>query len=655
MAKVTAAQRNAMGSSSFAVPEKRKLLITDKKHATLAWDMVNRTGGLTSSEKSSARGHIKAKLHEFGVDTSKYNEKLSWGDGGLDITQLGTTSLMVLGNFIEDLSDADALDLSEALSEAKQIKLQKKLNRLVHKTEKLTELGYQFSDGANLVTSTEGGDPMVRIPIASKGLFVHPVYGIVDFDQQDFDDIKSNFESGEAGFEPYLRYGHAKFPEAVDAEPAIGHLKKVEQDDNILWGIYKPLSPEVVEQVRSGAYRWSSSEIRRYAISKFDGRPIGTLLTACALTNAPFVPDLPENQVYSEALLSAQPKTPVITLFLSNPEGEEEMSTKSFKEELSEIAALAESLSDSQNDVDALRARLASLAGTTAQPGYDSNKPAGIEGDKPEASKLTDGVAGGNAVDKPAGIEGDKPDASELSHGDPLKVAGKQLEKMGKNEDKEDEKMSSALGAFGEFLSNLSGAFKGPRNGNMTKLKPDMSPMASSKSGQKFSDTPVAAAITTVPTASDEGGAKAMTKEEIEQFFSEKTAGVVTELNAANTKITALETQLAATAQTAEQFSNSMVEAAFNTRVNGLVMAGIPASTVHAVAALARSVRGQVQKLSDGSEVDMAESMFRSLETLPGSSRVSYEQVGQQLSNEAAMTGADPYAEIIGNMPTGTK
>ena len=72
-ARVSTRERNRLPESAFAVPAKRKLLITDEDHTRLAWDMVNRTQGLTSAEKAEARRRILRRAHQLGIDTDEWN------------------------------------------------------------------------------------------------------------------------------------------------------------------------------------------------------------------------------------------------------------------------------------------------------------------------------------------------------------------------------------------------------------------------------------------------------------------------------------------------------------------------------------------------------------------------------------------------------
>ncbi len=67
---LSAEQRQALKPADYAVPGKEALPIPDAHHVMLAWDMVERTAGLSAAEKTEARKRIRAKAAELGVDTS---------------------------------------------------------------------------------------------------------------------------------------------------------------------------------------------------------------------------------------------------------------------------------------------------------------------------------------------------------------------------------------------------------------------------------------------------------------------------------------------------------------------------------------------------------------------------------------------------------
>lgn len=73
MANLDKAARNALPPEHFAVPGKRKLPINDETHTRLAWDMVDRTSGLTDEERSEARANIRRRAKELGIDTEDWH------------------------------------------------------------------------------------------------------------------------------------------------------------------------------------------------------------------------------------------------------------------------------------------------------------------------------------------------------------------------------------------------------------------------------------------------------------------------------------------------------------------------------------------------------------------------------------------------------
>ena len=141
--------------------------------------------------------------------------------------------------------------------------------------------------------------PMLKIPVAKLGSWVHTVYKKVEFTQRDFDDMIRNFKNDVLGFPPYCRYGHSKYPNSVDAEPSVGEVKDLIQEGDVLYSIVEPNNDETVEEIRTKKYRFSSPELTRNFIDKNTGKNLGTVLTAISLTNAPFLPNLPDNQVLS--------------------------------------------------------------------------------------------------------------------------------------------------------------------------------------------------------------------------------------------------------------------------------------------------------------------------------------------------------------------
>lgn len=74
-ASLTTEERNQLPGSDFAVPGKRALPMHDKTHVKLAWDMVDRTQGLSSGERAEARKRILRRARELGIDTEGWHVK----------------------------------------------------------------------------------------------------------------------------------------------------------------------------------------------------------------------------------------------------------------------------------------------------------------------------------------------------------------------------------------------------------------------------------------------------------------------------------------------------------------------------------------------------------------------------------------------------
>ncbi|MFB6282855.1 MAG: phage protease [Halobacteria archaeon] len=138
-------------------------------------------------------------------------------------------------------------------------------------------------------------DYYVKLPIAKKGEWKHPLYGDVEFSDQELAQIKENIESNVLGWEPPVFYGH---PERGGAA-AEGFLADVEQNEDTLYGIWN-VNQDAYQEIQNGRYRYSSSEFMPDYQDKTTGESVGTVLTGMALTNQPFIPNLPRNLPLSE-------------------------------------------------------------------------------------------------------------------------------------------------------------------------------------------------------------------------------------------------------------------------------------------------------------------------------------------------------------------
>lgn len=145
---------------------------------------------------------------------------------------------------------------------------------------------------------------LIKAPIARLGKWKHDQYGTVSFDQKDFDDIVRNWRSNVTGFEPPLYLGHPTNSKAYCGEPAIAFLSDITQQDDTLFGLYEPVDENAFKSVSEGKYRYASCEVYRNAKNKETGELVGTVLTAHALTNEPFLTKLPRVAVTSKMSFS---------------------------------------------------------------------------------------------------------------------------------------------------------------------------------------------------------------------------------------------------------------------------------------------------------------------------------------------------------------
>jgi regulator of replication initiation timing len=165
----------------------------------------------------------------------------------------------------------------------------------------------------------DGLKRLLRVPVAVIGEWKHPEYGDLTFSQQDFDEIISNWEANVLGYEPPLHIGHSTDITTFGGQPAIAFQTSLLQEEDVLFGIYEPVSDEVLDSTKN-FYRYSSSETLRNAKSKKTGDHIGTVLTGMALTNTPFLTGLPRVEVV-EQYLSEVPSSDIVSfIFLQNQE-----------------------------------------------------------------------------------------------------------------------------------------------------------------------------------------------------------------------------------------------------------------------------------------------------------------------------------------------
>jgi hypothetical protein len=425
----------------------------------------------------------------------------------------------------------------------------------------------------------------LKIPVVNLGTFVHKVYGIVSFTQLDIDNIISNFENNELGFIPYIRYGHSKYPNAVDAEPSVGRIVELIQEGPYLFAYCEPDVPEIVGEIQQGQYRYASGEFTRNDISKRTGMPIGTTLSCIALTNAPYLPDLPENQVLSENLRPDCDGYFVLDLA---------------------------SIGDSTDSPVVRLSNLMSNVVSTLQPNSDNE----------DQSMLTSGT--NNTMMSSDKEEMSNEDKENMSMGKEEMSAGKMppelLAKM--NEKKADDKLSDSWVNADQNIAS----FEGNTGEGMTAPKEDLQDEDAKAATSKF--------------MSKMAVFEKMLSETLSQMssLSSKMGEMEKENKDLKSKLSNAESQ-------SMKFSNMITEKNLSARCDEAVAAGIPAGMVAKVAEIVRSeVGASVIKLSTGAAASLEETLFEMLSELPHNQRISYTQIGQQLSHTSA---DNPYKAII--------
>lgn len=71
---LTKADRDAMPESDFAFPRTRQGPMPDETHVKMAWDMIDRTKGVTDDERKAARDRVLHRAKALGVDTSAWRK-----------------------------------------------------------------------------------------------------------------------------------------------------------------------------------------------------------------------------------------------------------------------------------------------------------------------------------------------------------------------------------------------------------------------------------------------------------------------------------------------------------------------------------------------------------------------------------------------------
>lgn len=173
---------------------------------------------------------------------------------------------------------------------------------------------YQFSDydqsasihwlqeNPIVLESPDGDSKKLKVPVARLGSWKNPIYGEVTFDQDTFDSFIENFTAKITGYEPPLFLGHPMDVDSAEGHPAAGFLEELVQEGDILWAIADDVDDATYDLVRDGRYRYASAEMLTNGTNKDDGSSVGPLLIGLALTNRPFVPNLPRVEALADRM-----------------------------------------------------------------------------------------------------------------------------------------------------------------------------------------------------------------------------------------------------------------------------------------------------------------------------------------------------------------
>lgn len=168
------------------------------------------------------------------------------------------------------------------------------------------------------------GEDTLKVPLARKGKWKHDKYGVVSFDDTDFEKSIFNYQNNILGFEPYITFGHLNDtdPSATDAELKKGDLSALYVEDDVFYGNFKS-KPEAIALVANNDYEYSSAEFVRNLTNKVSGENMGTAFHRVALTNSPFIPFNDNSVLYEKLSIdSSQNVTPfVIKLSINNKIG----------------------------------------------------------------------------------------------------------------------------------------------------------------------------------------------------------------------------------------------------------------------------------------------------------------------------------------------
>jgi hypothetical protein len=146
---------------------------------------------------------------------------------------------------------------------------------------------YRLEDALPVSAFMQDKRYLIKVPIAKKGIYHHPVYEVLDFSDEILTTIESNIKRDVVGYPIPITLGHLQ-----DGGEKQGELVRVYREGDILFGEWE-VNKETYRKVEDGVITFSSAEFFPNYINKLTGEPVGRTLFGMALTNVPYMPNQP--------------------------------------------------------------------------------------------------------------------------------------------------------------------------------------------------------------------------------------------------------------------------------------------------------------------------------------------------------------------------
>lgn len=280
---ISAAKRRSLPADKFALPEKSAYPIdTAARVRNAAARLEQNKGRLTPAEYSSAKGRIARAAKKFGIH-SEYNAPETKA-----VDHAPATSSLVPHMSVSAVIPHGGHLHVRHLSEDRSMVLA------------LDDDGGEYFSISTLLLDDSGGDGPIWNQVACVGAFKGHPAGPFELNEAVFREIIENWERG--GRKPIpVDFEHASEAEATAGSipqkgaPAQAWIVdlRLSANGSGLDGLFDDWDPTARGYVKTKKYRFFSPAIRFGSRDKVTGRPIGARLTSGALTNQPFLDNLP--------------------------------------------------------------------------------------------------------------------------------------------------------------------------------------------------------------------------------------------------------------------------------------------------------------------------------------------------------------------------